>query len=87
MVSETCSSSESWKFSTSVLVILPFGPEPWILDNGIPKSSASFLAMGDAIIDEGVISGSVATLFSEISGILFEISTFSVTGVSESSVT
>jgi len=29
-------------------MILPSGPEPLILDRGIPRSSAIFLAMGDA---------------------------------------
>ena len=49
---------ESSKFSTSVLVILPFGPDPEILDKEIPLSSAYFLAMGDAMIVEfsGVLS-------------------------------
>ena len=31
-------------------MILPSGPEPLILDRGIPRSSAIFLAMGDANI-------------------------------------
>jgi hypothetical protein len=37
-------------FSTSSRMILPSGPEPLILDRGIPRSNAIFLAMGDANI-------------------------------------
>ena len=37
-------------FSTSSRTILPSGPEPLILERGMPRSNAIFLAMGDANI-------------------------------------
>lgn len=50
-------------FSTSSRMILPSGPDPLTLDRGIPRSSAIFLAIGDANIRSPVGSSALESLW------------------------